>query len=177
LIIKYLLFNKLFEIKTMRYLKTTLFIFLNLFFISLSYASSLSVSTTRGTPTSAVFEGGAFLSGVTEQSSFYKDNDVTVKVDITISNDDIGINSSIYIIVSYNGAFFIKNGTGNWEAWNGGINLIPVENRTLSTQESVTVISGLRDLPGDFLQVGFGGMVPLLAHPPYAVYFGKKLYL
>jgi hypothetical protein len=142
----------------MKYLKTTLFIFFNLFFISLSYASSLSVSTDRGTSTSATFEGGAFLSGVTEQSSFYKDNDVTVKVDINISKEDIGINSSIYIIASYNGAFFIKNATtGNWQVWNGtniwngGINLIFAENRTLSTQESVTVISGLRNLPGEFL--------------------------
>ncbi len=142
---------------TMKYLKTTLFIFFNLFFISLSYASSLSVSTDRGTSTSATFEGGAFLSGVTEQSSFYKDNDVTAKVDINISKEDIGINSSIYIIASYNGTFFIKNATGNWQVWNGtniwngGINLISAENRTLSTQESVTVISGLRNLPGEFL--------------------------
>ena len=111
-------------------------------------------------PVSNIY-GANFSGSVTDGSDqpdkteFSINDAIDVKADITVSSDDVGKKGHLVIMVVYNNNSFIKDHEGLWQPWDGDINtLIPNKTKTLDSNETLTIISGLTGLSGTFLVYG-----------------------
>ena len=100
----------------------------------------------------AHFSGSAMDESEQPDKTAFSINDaIEVKTDITVSPEDVGKNGHLVIMVIYNNNSFIKDSDGVWQSWSGGIDtLTPNKTKTLESNETLSIISGLTGLSGEF---------------------------
>lgn len=98
------------------------------------------------------FSGSAMDESEQPDKTAFSINDaIEIKADITVSPEDVGKNGHLIIMVVFNNNSFIKDNDGLWQSWDGDINtLTPNKTKTLESNETLTVISGLTGLSGEF---------------------------
>ncbi len=90
-------------------------------------------------------------SGQSNKTEFFVDDTIRVETDITVLPDNVGEIGHLVIVVAYNDNFFMKNNSGLWEPWDGDVsNLVPNVTKTLDSNETLNIISGLSGLAGKF---------------------------
>ncbi len=143
-------------------LKTTLFLSL-LSAASLSNAQlpELSTPTTlTGTGTTAVFFGGATAdNGATYGNSFAFDAPIDIDLEVQVESSHVNTVGSIYVLISWEGSFFILDENGVAQLWDQSIeNFLPrFPDKTLQSTEAIHIVddvafgpAGVSDTTMDF---------------------------
>jgi hypothetical protein len=117
------------------------------FFLSLLCATSMSLAqlpelpmpaTLSGTATTAQFFGGASEdNGSTYANSFAFDAAIDIDLELQVEASHVNTVGNIYILISWEGNFFIRDETGAFQVWDQSIeNFLPAfPGKTLQASE------------------------------------------
>ena len=78
---------------------------------------------------------------------------INLSADIKIDENDVGQEGAIYVVMLWNGSFFMaKDENGNWQPWDGELEHLAVYQilEQLPEMKTIEVISGLGGLTGEF---------------------------
>ena len=119
--------------------------------LALTFSDSEDSATESTRPTTF---GGLFT--VNERMGFGRRfntmDRLSINTVLDVAEEDVGKAADIFVIAYYNDLAFMRTGNGNFVRWNGEVDALqPFLSRdSLSSSETVPIVSRLRNLGGDF---------------------------
>lgn len=110
--------------------------------------------STDSSPVSSFVSTNIVLNGsLTTADSFSAKDNISINQQLTVDPTDLGKPGSLYVVIVYNGQFFLRNSTGNFKPWSGKIaDLVELETEnTLNRTQLISVVENLQGLKGRFL--------------------------
>ena len=109
--------------------------------------------TTGSVSTRSTFRGSVSNSDCNGSTTSFLSSDVlSINASIYVDPVDIGKAANIYMLVNYQGSFYMKNSNGEYEPWDGSLDTLLASRSggILTAIESLSVASGLNGVVGDF---------------------------